>query len=82
MNGAGETGSALTMSADCPPGVSDSIELYSGLQTTRRATSKGSWGNVQCKYPSMAANVGRGGSDSRVASDGDRYAAKVSEEAG
>jgi len=47
-------------SADHYPGVSDSIELYNGRQVTRRATSKGSWGKAQCKYPSMSTNVKRG----------------------
>ena len=49
-------------SADCPPGVSDSIELHNGMQATRQATIKGSWGKAQCKYPSMATNVKRGAS--------------------
>jgi hypothetical protein len=47
-------------SAGCPPGVADSIEWHNGRQATRRATSKGSWGNAQSKYPSMSANVTRG----------------------
>ena len=47
-------------SAECPSGVEDSIELRNGRQVTRRATIKGSWGNVQGKYPSMCANVKRG----------------------
>ena len=47
-------------SVDCPPGVLDSIELHNGRQATRRATSKGSWGNAQCKYLSMGINVERG----------------------
>jgi hypothetical protein len=47
-------------SAECPPGVLDSIELHNGRRVTRRATSKGSWGNVQRKYPSMDTNVKRG----------------------
>ncbi len=55
--GAGHAGGALGTSADCPPGVSDSIELHNGMQVTRRATSKGSWGKAQGKYPSMSANV-------------------------
>jgi len=38
--GAGHAGGALTTSADCPPGVSDSIELHNGGQVTRRATVK------------------------------------------
>ena len=46
-------------STNRPPGVSDSIELYNGWRATRRATSKGSWGNVQGKYPSMGGNVKR-----------------------
>jgi len=46
--GAGKTECAFKTSANCPPGVSDSIELYNGMQATRQATSKGSWGNVQC----------------------------------
>ena len=39
---AGETESATRRktSADCPPGVADSIELHNGRQATRRATSK------------------------------------------
>ncbi len=48
------------MSVDCPPGVEDSIELHNGRQATRRATSKGSWGKAQCKYPSMSNDVKRG----------------------
>jgi hypothetical protein len=60
IEGAGHAGSALRTSADCPPGVSDSIELHNGRQATRRATSKGSWGNEQFKYPSMSTNVERG----------------------
>jgi hypothetical protein len=32
------------MSTNCPPGVADSIELHNGMQVTRRATTKGSWG--------------------------------------
>mgnify|MGYP001573081124 CR=1 FL=1 len=47
-------------SANCPPGVADSIELHNGRQATRRATNKGSWGNTQCKYPSMSTNIKRG----------------------
>ena len=57
---AGETGKALQTSDTRPPGVSDSIELYNGLQATRQATNKGSWGNAQGKYPSMCTNVKRG----------------------
>ena len=40
--GAGHAGGALKTSADCPPGVLDSIELHNGMQVTRRAT-RGSW---------------------------------------
>ena len=58
---ASDTGGALLTSAECPPGVADSIELHNGRQATRRATSKGSWRNAQGKYPSMATNVKRGG---------------------
>lgn len=58
--GAGHAGGALKTSANCPPGVVDSIELDNGRQVTRRATSKGSWGNVQGKYSSMSTNVTRG----------------------
>jgi hypothetical protein len=47
--GAGHVRGALSTSAECLPGVADSIELPNGRQATRRATSKGSWGNVQCK---------------------------------
>ncbi len=47
-------------SAECPPGVEDSIELHNGRQVTRRATIKGSWGTAQCKYLSMCTNVTRG----------------------
>ena len=54
-------------SADRTSGVSDSIELHNGKHSTRRATIKGSWGNAQGKYPSMAANVKRGGSDVQMA---------------
>ena len=36
--GAGHTGGTLKTSADCPPGVPDSIELHNGMQATRRAT--------------------------------------------
>ena len=46
-SGAGETGGTIKTSTDCPPGVSDSIEMHNGRQATRRATSKGSWGNAQ-----------------------------------
>ena len=62
IQGAGHAECALLTSADRHPGVSDSIELHNGRQATRRATSKGSWGNAQCKYPSMATNVKRGAS--------------------
>lgn len=58
--GAGHAGGALKTSADCPPGVADSIELHNGMQVTRRATIQGSWGKAQGKYPSMTANVKRG----------------------
>ena len=58
--GAGYTGGTLETSANRPPGVSDSIELHNGREVTRRATSKGSWGTAQCKYPSMCTNVTRG----------------------
>jgi hypothetical protein len=58
--GAGHAGGASKTSANCPPGVVDSIELHNGRQVTRRATSKGSWGNVQGKYSSMSTNVRRG----------------------
>lgn len=57
--GAGHAGGAPRTSANCPPGVVDSIELNNGRQITRRATIKGSWGNVQGKYPSMSTNVKR-----------------------
>jgi hypothetical protein len=43
--GAGHAGGALKTSANCPPGVADSIELHNGRQVTRRAT-KGSWGGA------------------------------------
>ncbi len=46
-------------SADCPPGVSDSIELHNDMQATRRATSKGPWEKYR-EYPSMATDVKRG----------------------
>jgi len=59
--GAGHAGGALMTSTECPSGVEDSIELRNGRQVTRRATIKGSWGNVQFKYPSMITNVKRGG---------------------
>ncbi len=59
--GAGHAGGALMTSTDCLPGVSDSIELHNGRQATRRATIEGSWGNAQHEYPSMTANVTRGG---------------------
>lgn len=58
--GAGHAEGAVKTSAECPPGVSDSIELRNGLQVTRRATNKDSWGKAQCKYPSMRSNVKRG----------------------
>ncbi len=58
--GAGHAGGTIQTSANCPPGVADSIELHNGRQVTRRATSKGSWGKAQCKYPSMSTNVKRG----------------------
>jgi hypothetical protein len=45
--GAGETEGVLVTSAVRHPGVSDSIELHNGRQSTRRATSKGSWGKAQ-----------------------------------
>ena len=54
--GAGHAGGASMTSAYCPPGVSDSIELHNGMQATRRATIKGSWGKAQCStrvQPSM-----------------------------
>jgi len=60
IEGAGNTGSAVWTSADRPPGVTDSIELHNGMQATRRATFKGSWGNALGKYPSMVTNVKRG----------------------
>ena len=41
--GAGHAGSTLKTSANCPPGVPDSIEMHNGMQVTRRATLKGSW---------------------------------------
>ncbi len=58
--GAGHAVGALRTSADCPPGVADSIELHNGRQVTRQAMSKGSWGNAQDKYPSMSTNIRRG----------------------
>ena len=57
--GAGHARGALKTSANCPPGVSDSIELRNGMQVTRRAT-EGSWGKCNAKYPSMTTNVKRG----------------------
>ena len=57
--GAGHAGGALKTSANCPPGVADSIELHNGMQVTRRAT-RGSWLTAQCKYPIMTTNVKRG----------------------
>lgn len=59
--GAGHAGGALWTSANCPPGVSDSIEMHNGRQGTRRVTITGSWGKAQGKYPSMTPNVIRGG---------------------
>ncbi len=57
--GASHAEGTLRTSADCPPGVEDSIELHNGMQVTRRATNKSSWGKQ--KYPSMTNNVKRGG---------------------
>ncbi len=67
-------------SAECPPGVSDSIELHNGRRVTRRATSKGSWGSVE--VPEYEHQCKKRGSKGRVASDRDRYAAMVSDEVG
>ena len=53
---AGETVGTQLTSVYCHPGVSDSIELHNGKQSTRRAT-KGSW--IE-EYPSMTSNLKRG----------------------
>ncbi len=79
--GAGHAGGALTTSANCPPGVSDSIELRNGMQVTRRATSKGSWERRKAK-PEYERQCKKRRSNGRVASDGDRYAAMVSDDVG
>ena len=79
--GAGHAGGALQTSADCPPGVADSIELHNGRQVTRRATSKGSWGGREA-LPEYGHQCNKRCSNGRVASDGDRYAATVSDEEG
>ena len=59
LQGAGHAGGARKASANCPPGVSASIELHNGMQITRRATSEllGKWPQWP---PSMAANATRG----------------------
>jgi hypothetical protein len=79
MGGAGDAGGAVKTSADCPPGVSDSIEMHNGGQVTRRATSKGSWAKLVSEYERQCK---KRCSKGRVASDGDRYAARVSKEVG
>ena len=68
--GAGHAGGARKTSANCPPGVADSIELYNGRHVTRRATIKGSWGSVQ--VPEYECQCKKRYSNGRVASDGDR----------
>ncbi len=79
MQGAGQAGGALKTSANCPPGVSDSIELHNGMQITRRATTKGSW---ERQVPEYEHQCKKRCSNGRVASDGDRYAVMVSDEVG
>ncbi len=79
MQGAGHAGGALKTSANCPPGVSDSIELHNGMQITRRATTKGSW---ERQVPEYDHQCKKRCSNGRVASDGDRYAVMVSDEVG
>jgi len=72
--GAGHAGGALKTSANCPPGVADSIELHNGRQVTRRATIKELLGNQpQWKNPSTTTNVksGRGMAASRVMGTGE-----------
>ncbi len=80
--GAGHAGGALTTSANCPPGVTDSIELHNGPYGTRQATIPGSWGRTQVHRPEYERQCKKRRSKGRVASDGDRYAATVSDEAG
>ena len=77
--GAGHAGGALKTSVNCPPGVADSIELHNGMQVTRRAMIKGSWDRQVPEYDHQCK---KRCSKGRVASDGDRYTATVSDEVG
>ena len=79
--GAGHAGGALKTSADCPPGVADSIELHNGMQVTRRATIK-ALGKYTMQMPEYDHQCKKRCSNGRVASDGDRSAATVSDEVG
>jgi hypothetical protein len=53
--------------------------LHNGMQVTRRATIKGSWERQAPEYDHQCK---KRWSDGRVASDGDRYAAMVSDDVG
>ena len=76
--GAGETGSAKETSADRPPGVSDSIEPHNGRGLPRRATSKELLGKrTATEVPEYHGQCKKRTWDGRVASDGDRRAAKA-----
>ncbi len=68
-------------SAECPPGVADSIEKHNGRQVTRRATSKGSWGGCAA-LPEYGQQCKKSCPNGHVASDGDRCTATVSDEEG
>jgi hypothetical protein len=58
--GAGETEGVLVTSAVRHPGVSDSIELHNGRQSTQASDEQGLLGKSARQYPSMSTNVKRG----------------------
>jgi hypothetical protein len=79
--GAGETEGVLVTSTNRPPGVSDGIEYTTaGNQPgERRARALGETRNAVPEYEHRCKKRCANG---RVASDGDRYAATVSDEEG
>ena len=80
--GAGHAQSALTMSAERPPGVSDGIEVHNGWVGNQASDEQGLLGKGAMQYPSTDDQCKKRRSDGRVASDRDRYAAMVSDEEG
>jgi hypothetical protein len=68
-------------SAHCHPGVPDSIELHNGNAINQASDDQGLLGKSAMQVPEYEDQCEKRCSNSRVVSDGDRYAATVSDEA-